>query len=364
MLKFSKAMLDNGIATDIVYIGINNGKHPKEEKLDEHRSVWRMTIKTLPVPFTRSWQYFTIFNLKILLRYWRKPISSVQSNSIEDLQAGVLLKKLKPSIKLYYDAHELETEKNSLLGWRKKYYKWKEKTLIKYPDLMFVVSESIGNWYKSKYKNLPPLVVANNIPDRKNVTITDADKKIFREKFSIPNNEIIFLYQGAFMKGRAIKLLLDVFSKLPDKHLVFMGYGALENDIREYGNKYRSIHLHPAVSPKELLGYTAGADVGICIIEPICLSYELTIANKFFEYMLVDLPVLVSDFLEMANVIKKYNNGWITDPTSVEAILKTIASINKEELEQKRKNAGLPKADFRWENEEKKIIAGYKSTVK
>jgi hypothetical protein len=67
------------------------------------------------------------------------------------------------------------------------------------------------------------------------------------------------------MKGRGIDLLLEAFSGLDSDQniLVCMGYGPLDELIRERSRKLLTIFFHPAVSPSVLLSYTSSADYEI-----------------------------------------------------------------------------------------------------
>ena len=68
--------------------------------------------------------------------------------------------------------------------------------------------------------------------------------------------------------------------------LVFMGYGEFEKTIKEYAGKNKNIHFYPAVPLEKVLDYTQHADVGLSLIERVCLSYYLCLPNKVFEYIL------------------------------------------------------------------------------
>ncbi|MBF4323133.1 glycosyltransferase, partial [Vibrio anguillarum] len=211
-----------------------------------------------------------------------------------------LLKKLF-KVKLVYDAHELETEKNGLNGFRQRISKYIESLFIRSCDLIIVVGENIADWYANAYKIERPLVVKNSPRFR-----LQAKKNLFRERLGILPNQKILLYQGGLMKGRGVQLILDAFKERKDSHVVavFMGYGDLTTEVEQAAKNHQNIFYFPAVSPNVVLDYTASADIGISLIENTCLSYYFCMPNKLFEYAMAGIPVIVSDMKEMAEAVQ------------------------------------------------------------
>ncbi|MBN4066143.1 glycosyltransferase family 4 protein [Candidatus Amoebophilus asiaticus] len=287
-----------------------------------------------------------------------KKISIIQCNSIQDLPIGVILKLVKKDVKLIYDAHELETEKQELSGLSRFIAKITEKLLIKYIDQMMVVSESILQWYREVYK-IDNISLVRNMPYNIERNLKSRSP-VFSTKFNI-ENAIIFLYQGTLMNGRGIDLLLQVFANInKNKHIVFMGYGQYEDKIKVYSAQYSNIHFHEAVAIEEILLYANGADVGLSLIENICLSYYYCLPNKLFEYIISGLPVIVSNFPDMAEIINEYNVGWKVNVTYPE-VYKIIDALTIEEINEKKKNSIDCCNLFSWANEEKKFMEIYQS---
>ena len=83
--------------------------------------------------------------------------------------------------------------------------------------------------------------------------------------------------------------------------------------ILEAGEQNERIHYHESVSSKILNEYTCSANIGICLIEDLCLSYKFCLPNKFFEYAMAGLPILVSDLPEMRKLVEEYDCGVVCD---------------------------------------------------
>jgi len=65
----------------------------------------------------------------------------------------------------------------------------------------------------------------------------------------------------------------------------------------------------------ELHALTCGADVGVCLIEPLSMSYEYALPNKLFETMMARIPVLVTDLPALRRHIESHPVGLIVGRT-------------------------------------------------
>lgn len=360
ILKVTAAISELKSFDKIVLVGKECGAMKEYETIDDSRQIWRVPLKKysfLHWKIRKTLRYIS-WLCKIYFKFRRKKVAMVNCHSLYDLPIGVLLKK-KTGCKLIYDTHELETERNGLNGKMKKIFKIIEKKSIKYLDYIFVVSDSIEEWYRKNY-NFNEVITIKNIPT-KNKVFNKSNK--IREMFSIPMNHILYLYQGALFKGRSIELILSVFSKINKElcgevrvHIVFMGYGNLVNKIKESEIMYNNIHFFEAVPPDDILTYSSGADVGISLIENTCLSYYYSLPNKVFEYYLSGIPIIVSKFPDMSSFINDCNCGWTTnvDEKSFYSLIKTI---NKDTIVDKVQNIknSFNQNNFNWEVEKVKM---------
>ncbi len=286
-----------------------------------------------------------------------KDFDILHCNDINMLPIGVIIKKFyKKDIKIVYDAHEYETETYALSGIQKKATKLAEKFLIKYADKVITVSDSIANEYVKLYGIEKPALVLN-APSYKDVVKYDK----FREAFNM-EGKTIFLYQGGLGKNRGIEFLLEVFKTINNSEsiMVFMGYGELESLIVENAKEHDNIFFHKAVSPDVLLEYTVSADFGIATIEDSCLSYRYCLPNKLFEYIMAEVPMIVSNLPEMSKVVKKNNIGVVVENETPEGIKKAIEKALLLDKKQINKNLKNVKKIYNWEEQEKVLLKLYK----
>jgi len=296
--------------------------------------------------------------IKILYSLPLNKYSILHCNDLNTLPIGVIVKKLfNKNVKIVYDAHEYETEMNGLQGTQKTVTKFLERTLIKHVDKVITVSDAIADEYVRLYNIEKPSLVLNTPPYKR-----IEKKNIFRETFNISKEKIIFLYQGGLSKGRGIEILLDTFKIMNNNQsvIVFMGYGSLESSIIQAQESNDNIYFHKAVSPEILLAYTSSADFGISTIEDTCLSYRYCLPNKMFEYLMAELPVIVSNLPEMRKLVENNNIGTVAEQNTPEGLKKAIdkaITLDKVELQ---KNIQKVKEVYNWEEQEKVLLKVYK----
>ena len=282
-------------------------------------------------------------------------------NDLNTLPVGIVVKKFfNKNIKIIYDAHEYETETNGLHGIQKIAIKKLENFFIPYVDKVITVSDTIAQEYVKLYGIQKPALVLNT-PEYTKVI----KKNLFREIFNINKDKTIFLYQGSLNHGRGIEVLMETFQSMEnDKYiLIIMGYGPMEKEIKEVAMKYDSIYLHPAVSPNVLLDYTASADYGISIIEDTCLSYKYCLPNKMFEYIMAEIPVIVSNLPEMKKIVEDYNIGIVAKDNTSKALYEAISSITQKNRTELINNIKKAKTVYNWEEQEKFLLQTYSELI-
>lgn len=362
VLKQANSLVNSGLVEQ-VYIASLWADGLQEQQVYADKIICnRFKIKS------RSWsksfavQVFKYFEFcwRVYRFYKTKNIKLVNIHSLGLLPLGVFLKWAYKA-KLVYDTHELETETNGLTGFRKKLSKKLEKLLIKKADLTLVVSENIADWYATEYKMSRPPVV-KNAP----WAHTPAKTDVFRKKFAIRDEQTIFLYQGGLAKGRGVPFILEAFKARTNDQavIVFMGYGALEEEIIQASKETNTIFYMPAVPPEQVLEHTVAADIGLSLIENTCLSYFYCMPNKLFEYSMAGLAVVVSNMKEMAEFVTQNNSGFVLDDMTVEALNNLIEQVLVQDLQQIKENARKAALSNSWEVQEKIMLDAYVKLLK
>ncbi len=352
VLKEGLSLLKNGYDVEII------AHHDKDLAKEENQG--GLVIKRLAY-LDRSVTKSKLGKLKAYLNFLKESVNYCKEfdilhcNDINMLPIAVIIKKYyNKNVKIVYDAHEYETETYALNGIQKKITKLSEKQLIKYADRVITVSDSIAHEYVKLYGIKKPALVLNAPPYRE---VKKQDR--FRETFGI-EGKTLFLYQGGLGKNRGIELLIEVFKAIDDESvMIFMGYGELEALIVEASKESDNIFFHKAVSPDVLLEYTVSADFGIATIEDSCLSYRYCLPNKLFEYIMAEVPVIVSNLPEMSKVVKEGKIGVVLEEETLQGVtnaIKEAVALDKKEI---NKNLKKVKKIYNWEEQEKVLLKVY-----
>lgn len=335
-----------------------------EEPLKEHEEVQNIPVHRVKLK-SRGWskhkaiqllKYFE-FIYKIVKQYKKSDI--FHCNDLNSLPIGVIIKKFfNRDAKIVYDAHEYEI--NDVPNQSQKSIKIKyfiEKFFIKYADKVITVSNAIADEYVKLYDIEKPVLVLNTPPYKE-----IKKKNIFRETLGIKENQIIFLYQGGLSKGRGIEILLETFKTIDNENavIVFMGYGPLESLIQATSKEYKNIYFHEAVAPDILLDYTSSADFGFLFYENTCLNHYYCSPNKMFEYLMAEIPVIVSNLYEMKRLVELNKIGTVAKENTLNGLkvaIEEAVMLDKEEL---KTNIQKLKTIYNWEEQEKVLLKLYK----
>ena len=361
ILKETESLVSGGVIDEALIVGICGDGDAEHEVVDESRVFWRAKLKLSASRGVVAKSFkFVEWYVRVLLGLRKQRFAYVNCHSLSALPLSVCLAWLKGAT-LIYDTHELETETATSQGVRKRIAKFVEGVLIKHAALVIVVSAPIAKWYEDTY-DLDNVVVVRNIPAAKAASLEPSRK--LRDRFSIPDDHKIFLYQGLIDEGRGVEIMLDIVPKFsPSFHCVFMGNGALVPKVRQLAATSPNVHHLPAVHPQDVLSFTVGADVGVILVQNVSLSYYYSLGNKFFEYLMAGLPVIASDFPEMSKLIKSWDCGFVCEPTR-EGFDQLMSSLDLESIAAKRRNSAKVAKELGWHTEEDVMLAAYSRLVK
>ena len=362
ILKQMEVIKKHFLNYDILAIGIKNRQNANNLKLPlagvKDLSVKLVTknLFILPKIIIYFLNYFEFFFKIITKIYKRKKIIAVHCHDFLALPIGYAAKLLFKS-KLIYDAHELES-KTSYSKFPKIIFFF-EKLIWKNIDLFITVSPSILKWYNKNFGHKKKSIIILNTPQiEKKISLRNYS---LRKRLKIKKNKLIFIYIGGFQPGRGIDIMLKAFSNEGiSSNLVFIGNGVLEKKIRKFDRKYKNIHLLKSIPHNQLVQFIKSADVGLCIIEKVSLSYYYCLPNKFFEFAFSNLHILASNFPDMKKLIKQYSLGSYISPNSSQLVKKIkFFENNKDKIKLCRKDL----KNLSWKTQSKNLINNYKKII-
>jgi glycosyltransferase involved in cell wall biosynthesis len=275
----------------------------------------------------------------------------IHCNDYNTMWVGVLA-RISGRAAVVYDAHELWADRNLrpeprwwLLACEAVFVRAAHETITASPGYADVMSR--------RYRVEPPRVV-RNIPESDHAP--DA---------ATPNGHPTAVYVGALTSGRGLEISIRALAHLSDVRLRLVGAGhapyrtELADLARTEGVADR-VEFAGAVPPEKLLAEISGASVGLALIQPVCLSYRMSLPNKLFEYVAAGLPVLGSDLPAIGGLVSEYGIGLLAepaDPADVAAKLREM--VRPERNEVFRLAARRAAGELRWENESRQLAGAY-----
>lgn len=252
------------------------------------------------------------------------------------------------------DAHEWfpfvpEVERRKTI---QKIWLWVEARCIPKADAVYTVGSAIAEGLALQYKR--EVKVVRNAPLLSAVSGVNG----LPPNIELPNEDFL-LYQGALNEGRGLERLLEVLTKV-NIHLVLVGSGDIEERLKQLVmqlNLGSRVHFLGFVSPEYLPFITQKAKVGYNVSEPISRSYELSLNNKFFDYVHAELPSVINDFVEYRNLCNTHEVGILVNPENDEIIRALEQLFNDNKMyEHCKRECVKAKKTWNWEQETLQLI--------
>ncbi|MFN8339857.1 MAG: glycosyltransferase [Saprospiraceae bacterium] len=291
--------------------------------------------------------FYAEYNLRLAWYHFRYKPDWIYAVDDDTLLPAIMNKKVR-NTKVIFDAHEYFAEVPELNGkpWIKKVWRWIEKKCIPYTDTCITVTDSLASLFQAQYKK--PFHTIRNLPNRQ-----DNIQNIKKEN--------LIIYQGVLNQGRGLEAMIEAMQWIPNFQLVLIGEGDLSASLRQLATKSQAaerIIFAGWLSPTQMKEWTSKACLGINLLDSESLSYYYSLANKFFDYMMVGCPSLNMNFPEYVHILNQYDVGYTIDtlkPKSLaDIILKAISK--PEELQIKSQNCNIAAKELNWQNEEIKLL--------
>jgi glycosyltransferase involved in cell wall biosynthesis len=203
-------------------------------RVEYHPAGFRIERVRIYIPGFRVLAPFKWAELVLGIAWVYRKADAWHCNDAEAFGIGLLAKWLRPSLKLVYDCHEFESERNGKPAWLSKAVRRMETRHIGKAEEVIVVSPSIQAAYESRYTEhgMRRISLVRNVP---NARSGNAATQPLRKNLGLKADDFVAIYQGALTINRGIETLLAMAPKLNGSriHLVFMGYGMLEPQVME-----------------------------------------------------------------------------------------------------------------------------------
>ena len=309
--------------------------------------------KRLHCFFQKGFLFYADYNLRLFLFLLFARYDAVCSIDLDTLCAGCMASLIRGK-KRVFDAHEYFTEVPEVVHRPGVRFFWGllAKGCLPFYQFAYTVGPALAKIFKEQYRI--PFEVVRNVPmPIKSATNVQA---------TMPKT---ILYQGALNEGRGIEALIDAMQHLENVQLVLAGEGDLSIKLRqrakdlELGDRVLFLGF---VKPADLPTLTAKAWLGVNLLENRGQSYYYSLANKFFDCVQANVPVLTMDFPEYRAMNEQYEVAVLLTELSTESVVQAIQNLlNSAELYKKLKqNCLLARQEWHWEHEQKRLLEIWK----
>ncbi|WP_291862574.1 glycosyltransferase [Marinilabilia sp.] len=323
----------------VVKTGRDFPKTEKKTTREGEEKLFRLPVNKGPFFYF----FLNLYTFFFLLFQKYDLIWAVDLDTLPAAKSASILRR-KPIV---FDGHEFFSELPELLNrnFAKKIWVILEKIFLPGCDRYFTVSPGLVNLYKENFglefrllRNFPLKKRASRVP-------------------LVEGKQKIIFYQGALNYGRGIKQTIAALSFLPDNYrFSIAGSGDCENELKQLTQKMgleNRVDFLGAIPFGELHKYHNNAFVGIALHENLGLNYYHSLPNRIFDYAQAGIPVIASNFPDMAECVNTNETGLVIDSMEPGDIATAIKEACENQELRKKWQQTIPIAaqKFTWENE-------------
>ena len=314
--------------------------------------------KRLTCFFSKGVAFYAEYNLRLFVWLLFQKIDCICAIDLDTILPCLFISKLKGT-KRVYDAHELFCEMKEIMSRPSRYKIWKWIERFAVPKFTFgytvckPIAEEFEKMYGVKYE------VVRSLPVKEESHVLQA------LSYEQTEPETFFIYQGAVNEGRSFETLIPAMKevKIP---LHIYGNGNFFNQTKELiesNQLQQKVLLKGKLEPIALQQITATAFAGITIFENNGLSNYLSLANRFFDYIMAGIPQICVNYPSYSQINKENEVALLISDTNSKTITDALNLLVSDAVVYKNLKENCIKAReiLNWHQEEKKLIAIYKS---
>ena len=309
--------------------------------------------------FNKGGLFYANLNIRLFFYLLFLKYDRIQANDLDTLLPAYLISRLRKK-PLVYDTHEIFTEVPEIQGrWVKNVWIFIENSI--FPKLKYVitVNQSIADFYQQKFKRID-IKVIRNIPEKQSIEKTQS-----RKDLELPTDQFVLIVQGAGINvDRGTEEVLLSLKYLSEVILLIVGSGDAVPELKKMAVTEQledRVIFIPRLPYEQMMQYTMNSDLGISVDKPTSLNYEFSLPNKIFDYIRAGIPMLVSDLVEVAAVIKEYKIGRIIEKVEPMEIADAVKKFqdDSDSSDQLKENLKTASINLIWENDAKVLKEFY-----
>lgn len=185
-----------------------------------------------------------------------------------------------------------------------------------------------------------------------------------------PTGEVItVLYHGEIFPARALHVAVrSMHLWRPEFRFVIRGYSdpsyvaELRQIAYELGVADR-LEIQPPVAFDQIVPSANEADVGYFVHLDTSPQRRYSLPNKFFEYVMAGLALVVSDLPEMSRLVRHYGFGTLVPECEEESIARAINSLDRAQIDGMKINSLAAAKKLNWDAEEERMMSYYRELL-
>jgi glycosyltransferase involved in cell wall biosynthesis len=309
--------------------------------------------------FHKGKLFYAEYNVRLFFFLLFKKMDCICAIDLDTILPCLFISKIKKA-KRVYDAHELFCEMKEVVTRPAIHRFWKkiEKYVVPQFKYAYTINQPIADEFYKMYGI--KYTVIQNVP-----LLVESGFKESKE--SSYKGERYLLYQGAVNEGRCFETLIPAMKNI-DCKLLICGDGNFMTQARllvKQNNVEEKVIFRGNIAPSELQTITQQAFIGINLVENNGLSFYLSLANKFFDYIHAGIPQLCAGYPAYKEINDKYEVAVLITDMSTKNIAAQLNNLLNDGVLYKslQINCRQANAVYNWQNEEKILIDLYKHAL-
>lgn len=262
-----------------------------------------------------------------------KAFDLIIANDIDTLPLAL---KIRGNAKILFDAHEyFPREFEEQIYWRFFFQKYKTYLCERYiplVDAMITVGNIISDEYFKNF-NVKPYVITNASNYYDSLVPSN----------NINDGVIKFVHCGYAFESRKIELMIETFKLLDSRYQLYLYLKPLSEKyyakLKNMSEKMTNVFILDPIPNSEIVGTINKYDMGFYILPSNNFNNANALPNKIFEFVQARLGIVTGPSPEIANLVKNYELGIVTDDFTPESAGKAIKSLTYDDIWRFKNNA-------------------------
>ncbi len=300
-----------------------------------------------------GFMFYALFNVFAFFKLLFVKTDIITCVDLDAIPATYLASRFRGKI-LVHDAHEYYVESPELTNrtFVKNFWTSIADFFLPRIENNYTVNESLKSILSKKYGK--PYAVVRNCPDLYEHLSTDQkDAKIV-------------LYQGVVNIGRGLKEAVLAMAQFLELKMIIAGGGDIVEEISYLIEKEKlgdRVTLAGKLQPEELRQLTSTAWIGLNLLDPSNKNYYYSLANKYLDYIMAEVPSLSMSFPEYVSINEEAQVSHLLENLSVQSVVNGISKLmDATYYQQLKDNCVVAREKYNWEKEKARLIdlyAGY-----